>query len=88
MASIIAGIVAVAKAIPVVDKWLQQLMLAYAKNRIDAWDKAIFEGIKTAIVERDQRDLEKAIGNPNAGEPSGNPGTSVRPGTVRRNVSQ
>ena len=81
MASAIAAILAVAKAFPIVDSWLQQLTLAYTKATIAGWDKAIFDGIKTAVIERDQRDLEKAINNPGAGDPSGAPGTVIKPPT-------
>jgi len=78
-AEIIGGIIAIAKDLPIVDRWLQQLMLAYAQARIRAWDKSIYNGIKKAIEENDQRELEEAIGNPGAGLPSGNPGTVIKP---------
>jgi hypothetical protein len=50
----------------------------FINNRIDQMAKENRDAIKKAVVDQDQRDLEKAIGSPTAGEPSGIPGTVIR----------
>ena len=79
MAQFFALLLAIAKAVPVVDKWIQSFVAFYVGRRIDAMDAAIVGGIKKAITDKDQRDLEKAIGNPDAGEPTNYPGTIISP---------
>jgi hypothetical protein len=66
-------ILAIAKAIPVIDKWLDALTVA----RIESMKKTQREALRKALDEHDQRDLEKAIGSPGAGEPSGNPDSVI-----------
>lgn len=61
--------------------WLKQkvdeFIAWYVQIQIDSMKKDIQDGIRKAILDHDQRDLERAIGNSNAGEPSGIPGTSI-----------
>jgi hypothetical protein len=78
MLTLFSSIVALAKAIPVVDKWFQQFVTYYVNSAIDRMAVENREAIKKAIEDQDQRDLEKAIGNANAGELSEVPGTVVR----------
>lgn len=79
MAQVLAGILAVIKAIPIIDKWFQKLVALYVNAEIDRMDKENRDAVKTAIEKFDQRELEKAIGNPNAGGASGIPGTITVP---------
>jgi hypothetical protein len=74
---IISGLVGLIKAIPIIDRWFQSLLTFYVNSQIDKMERANFEAVKKAIYDRDQRDLEKAIGSPNAGESSHNPDTVI-----------
>lgn len=77
MGSIISGIIAVAKAVPIFDKWLGQLFVAYAQIRIASMKKENVQAIKAAIEAYDQRAAEIAIGSPHAGEPTNLPGSII-----------
>lgn len=74
---VIAAIIAIAKAVPVIDSWLQQLVAAYTAARIASMKKENRDAIRKAVQEQDQRDLESAVGNPNPGEPSNAPGSEI-----------
>lgn len=74
---IIALITGIVKAIPVIDKWIQQFIVYYTNKKIDEMERENVAALKKAIYEYDQRDLEKAIGNPNAGEESHAPGSEI-----------
>jgi hypothetical protein len=78
VAAIISGIFAIAKVFPIIDFWIQNLIIMYVNSRIDKMSAEDRAAIKTAIEKQDQRDLEKVIGNPNPGEPSGIPGTVLK----------
>lgn len=77
--AIFSGIVAFFKAIPVLDSWLQGFVAWYVQREISHMKKEVRDGIRKAITDHDQMDLEKAIGNPNPGSHSGIPSTVVRP---------
>jgi hypothetical protein len=74
---IFSAIIAVIKAIPVVDAWFQALITFYVNTQIDRMAAENRAAIKKAIDEKDTRDLEKVIGSPDAGEPSHLPGAVV-----------
>lgn len=78
MLTVFASIMSVIKLVPIVDKWVERFVVWYAENQIATMVKENREAMKKAIEAQDQRDLEKVIGNPNAGEPSGTPGTVIR----------
>lgn len=80
MGSIIAGIIAIAKAIPALRDILNQLSAAWMAMEYANLRQEQRDAIKKAIGEHDQRDLEKSIGNPKAGMPSGDDGAVVLPG--------
>jgi hypothetical protein len=69
--------ISILKAIPIVDKWFQALMVAYSKAMVGRWEKANAEGLRKALNEHDQIDLEKAIGSSTAGLPSGDAGAVI-----------
>jgi hypothetical protein len=73
-----SAIAAVAGAIPIFDKWLQQFIAWYVQNKIATMIKENAEAIRKAVQEQDQRELEKTMGSSTAGEPSSLPGTEVR----------
>lgn len=64
---ILEGIIAFIKAIPIVDKWVQQFIAFYVNSQIDKMAQENRDAIKKAVERFDQRDLERAIGNPHAG---------------------
>ncbi len=77
MASFISLLIAIFKAIPALQKLFESLMALYVQRQIDQMDKELLNAIARALKEKDQRDIEKAIGSPRAGEPSGTPGTVI-----------
>lgn len=76
--SIIGTILAILNAIPILDSWFQQLTAAYAQAAIGRMKAENREAIRAALAAHDQREIEKTIGSPKAGEPSGIPGTEIR----------
>jgi hypothetical protein len=76
----IPTILGILKAIPILDSWFQNLMVAYTKSKIDSMKKENRDAIREDIQNHDQRELEKAIGSPTAGLPSGDPGAVILPG--------
>lgn len=86
IAAVFGGLVAFFKAIPIVNSWVQTFVVWYVNSQIDAMKAEDVAALKKAVIEKDQRDLEKAIGNPNAGGASGIPGVEHRdtlPGVPR-----
>ncbi len=77
MSQFITLIISISKAVPIVNDWIQELIVAFTNQRIDSMSKENRESIKKAIEQKDQRDLERAMGSINAGELSGIPGTVV-----------
>jgi hypothetical protein len=75
--SVISAILALLKAIPILDSWFQQFFAAYAEHEIANMKAENRDSIRKALAEHDQRDLEKAIGNPNPGEASGDSGVEI-----------
>lgn len=71
-------VVAFIKAVPVIKKWVEQLIALYVAQQIKAMREADREAIRKAVYDFDQRDLEKQIGSTKPGEPSGLPGTHIR----------
>lgn len=78
MGSVISAILAICKAAPIFDRWVQQLLVAYSNARVDSMAKENRDAIKKAITDQDQREIEKLLGSSRAGELSGVPGTEVR----------
>ena len=74
---ILSFILGMIKALPIVDKWAERFVTLYINARIDSMRAENFEAIKNAIEKQDQRNIEKAMGNPNAGKASGDAGTSI-----------
>lgn len=78
MLTVFAYILAFLKVIPIVDGWVRDFIVYYSNSAIDRMTTENRAAIKKAIDGQDQRDLEKALGNPNAGEPSNIAGTELR----------
>jgi hypothetical protein len=76
MAQVIAAILAIAKAVPVIDKWLEQLLTMYATQK-EVWqNKANKEALERVFKTQDQREIEH---EDYSGKPSGH-------GTVRTDL--
>ena len=75
--AIIPMLTAIFKAIPALKDLFDQFVVAYTKSQIENIKKDYLNAIKTAINDRDQRDIEKALGSPRAGLPSGNTGAQI-----------
>lgn len=58
MSQVIAAILAVAKAIPVLDEWLNKLLVEYAKFKKLKIQKETQEAVDAAFENQDQRGLE------------------------------
>lgn len=65
------------KVIPVLKNIWDELVAEYVAKKIEEMKRENREAIKKAINDYDQRELEKALGNPNPGEHSGLPGTVI-----------
>lgn len=77
MGTAITIILGILKAIPILDAWFQQLSTAYTVGKIASFKKENLEALRKAINEKDQRDLEAAVGNPHPGEASGDAGAVI-----------
>lgn len=73
--SLIAFALAVVKAVPSVDKWLERFLLAYIEWKRQREDELFKEAIQEAIKRRDQRKLES---EENSGKPSKREGLRPR----------
>jgi len=72
-----SAILAIIKAIPSIKSLVDSFVSYYVGQQIAAMKKENKDAIRKALNEHDQIDLEKALGNPSAGEVSNNPGTSI-----------
>lgn len=75
--AIFGTILAVLKAIPVLDSWFQQLVALYVAARISSMKAENKEAIRKAIEEHDTRDLEGVSGNPSPGGHSGESSSEI-----------
>lgn len=78
MAAWLSLLLAVFKAIPILQGWFESLVAGYIATQIAQMKDENRAAIKKAIETQDQRDLEAALGNPHPGEASGIPGTQIR----------
>lgn len=74
---VIALLLALARAVPVIDGWLELLVVAYTKARAARMKKENREAVRKALEELDQRPIEEAMGHPSPGAPSGVPGAVI-----------
>lgn len=73
-----ATILALIQSVPIVDKWVERFVTFYITSMIGSMKSDNRNGIRKAVDEQDQRDLEHAIGSPTAGEPVGGDGVERR----------
>ena len=72
--AIFSTILAVLKAIPILHEWFKSFVKWYSEKERQWFYESVAKGVVDAIEKRDQRDLEKAVGSPKAGKPSGHEG--------------
>jgi len=59
---VVSGIIALLKAIPVLDSWFKGLVLAYGKWKVESFDKDFTKAFAVMIKDNDQRLLEEVLG--------------------------
>jgi len=78
MISTILGILlALFKAVPAMKDWWEQLLAMYIERQNEMLRREIREAIIHALVEQDQRPIEKALGSPHAGKPVNVPDSEI-----------
>lgn len=77
MSVVISMVLGIIKAIPIVDGWFQELMVAYFDVSVGFMKKENRDAVQKSIVDHDQRPLETVIGSQTAGKPSGDAGTVI-----------
>jgi hypothetical protein len=75
--SIISAILAALRALPILDKWFEGLVVAWTNSRIESMREENILAIREVIEKHDQRKLESALGSPTSGKPSNDAGTSI-----------
>lgn len=73
----LAGILAIFKAVPILNSWFEKLVAAYISHQIDSMKAENVAAIRKVLDEKDQRALEKALASPTAGLPSGDAGSVI-----------
>ena len=76
--AIIPLLTAIFKTFPILKDLFDRFVAQYTANQIANINKEYLDAIKQAITAHDQRDLEKSLGSPRAGEVSGVGGTEIR----------
>lgn len=74
---VLSIILLVLKAIPSLKSWWDELVSLYITTQIDNIKADNLEAVKIAINQQDQRKLEMAFGNPQAGERSTIAGSQI-----------
>ena len=71
-------------AIPAIKDMLESAIAAWTASRLAGMAEDNRKAIKDAVALHDQRPIEEVIGNPEAGNPSGVPGSVFVPGPPPR----
>jgi hypothetical protein len=72
-----AVILALLKAIPTLQKYFDQFLAWYVEREIASIKKEYRDAIERALASCDQRPIEEAMGNHNAGSIAPHAGTSI-----------
>lgn len=75
--TVVGLILAALKAIPALKDLFDEIASAWVAYSIASMKKELADAIVKATKEHDQRDLEKYIGSPRAGLPSGDKGAEI-----------
>lgn len=76
--TVFSAIIAVINLIPVVKSLIDSFIAYYVQTQIAKMREENAAAIRKAVLEHDQRPIEEALGNPDAGKPSGLPGVEHR----------
>ncbi len=76
-AEIFALILGIVKAVPIFNSWVEKFVAFYIEKQISDMVRQNREAIRKAIDGHDQREAERALGNPNPGGPSNVPGVVI-----------
>lgn len=76
--TIVSLILAILKFLPWAKSVIDEIIAGLVAARIAEMKAANRTAIKVLIEKQDQRDAERALGSPRAGEPSGIPGSEIR----------
>ena len=68
MGTILSLVLAIIRAIPSLKGFFDAFVKGYVNRNVDSMAKEDREALRKAFEEQDQRDLEKAMGNQNAGK--------------------
>jgi hypothetical protein len=74
---ILGVLLALFKAVPAMKDWWEQLLALYVERQKELLNREIREAIIHALVEQDQRPIEKVIGSPHAGKPVNVPDSEI-----------
>ena len=77
MGTVFGTILAVLKAIPVLDSWFQELVALYVQARVASMKAENRDAILKAIQDHDTRPLEGVSGNPHPGDHSGETSSEI-----------
>lgn len=77
IASAIALLTAIFKAVPIIEEWWERLIVAYVAHAKDKIKKENRDAIKKALETDDQRPIEIQLGSDVAGKPSGADGAVI-----------
>lgn len=77
MMSFLTSFFSLLKVIPALKSWFDWFVAEYTRREIDQMKQEIREGIRKAVNDYDQREIERAINSPLAGKPSGKPGAVI-----------
>jgi hypothetical protein len=73
----LTALIALLKAVPAIKGWWDQLVVWYINREISSMREELQNAIYKISSAKDQRDLEKYLGSPRAGEPSGVSGSEI-----------
>jgi len=59
---IVGGIIALLKALPILDGWFKGLVLAYGKWKLESFDKDFTKAWIVMVRDNDQRMIEEVLG--------------------------
>jgi hypothetical protein len=74
---VLGVLLALFKAVPALKDWWEQLIVLYVEHQKKVIRREIREAITYALVEQDQRKIEKALGSPHAGKPVNVPNSEI-----------
>lgn len=78
MVTVVEFVISLGKVVPGLISLIDGCVALYMAKRYAEMRQSDRDGVKKAVQEQDQRDLEHSINSPLAGLPSGIPGTEIK----------